>query len=153
MAAPDYVPKPTDEKPRVYESPPRRPDSWCADRPAEIDGLQPSGRQLGTPGPDQGYALKLARQFEGWLVLTPGESQDDAVAGCMAIALRHLEGQREAVVEFPPGEQPRFGAPMFKVSQVDVALVARAIASAIAAGWDPHSRGRTVEIAVDETGG
>jgi hypothetical protein len=88
MAAPDYVPKPTDEKPRVYESPPRRPDSWCADRPAEIDGLQPSGRQLGTPGPDQGYALKLARQFEGRLVLTPGESHDDAVAGCMAIALR-----------------------------------------------------------------
>jgi hypothetical protein len=71
----------------------------------------------------------------------------------MAIAVRHLEGRREAVVEFPPGEQPRFGAPMFKVSQVDVALVARAIASAIAAGWDPHSRGRTVEIAVDETGG
>jgi hypothetical protein len=88
MAAPDYVPKPTDDKPRVYVSPPRRPHSWRADRPAEIDGLQPSGRQLGTPGPDQGYALKLARQFDGKLVLTPGESPDDAVAGCMAIALR-----------------------------------------------------------------
>jgi hypothetical protein len=88
MAAPDYVPKPTDEKPRVYVSPPRRPESWRADRPAEIDGLQPSGPQLGTPGPDQGYALKLARQFDGKLVLTPGEAEDDAVAGCMAIALR-----------------------------------------------------------------
>ena len=43
MAAPDYVPKPTDEQPRVYTSPPRRPDSWRADRPAEIDGLQPAG--------------------------------------------------------------------------------------------------------------
>jgi hypothetical protein len=88
MAAPDYVPKPTDEKPRVYVSPPWRPDSWMADRPAEIDGLQPSGPQLGTPGPDQGYALKLARQFDGRLVLTPGEADEDAVAGCMAIALR-----------------------------------------------------------------
>jgi hypothetical protein len=88
MAAPDYVPKPTDEKPRVYVSPPRRLGSWRTDRPGEIDGLQPSGPQLGTPGPDQGYALKLARQFEGKLVLTPGESADDAVAGCMAIALR-----------------------------------------------------------------
>ena len=88
MAAPDYVPTPTDEKPRVYESPPRRPDSWLADRPAEIDGLQPSGAQLGTPGPDQGYALKLARQFEGKLVLVPGESAEDATAGCMAIGLR-----------------------------------------------------------------
>jgi hypothetical protein len=88
MAAPDYVPTPTDEKPRVYVSPPRRPDSWLADRPAELRGLQPSGPQLGTPGPDQGYALKLARQFEGRLVLTAGESEEDAVAGCMAIALR-----------------------------------------------------------------
>jgi len=88
MAAPDYVPKPTDDKPRVYVSPPRRPDSWRADRPGEIDGLQPSGTQLGTPGPDQGYALKLARQFEGRLVLTPGESHEDAAAGCIAIALR-----------------------------------------------------------------
>ena len=88
MAAPDYVPTPTDEKPRVYVSPPRRPDSWLADRPAELRGLQPSGPQLGTPGPDQGYALKLARQFEDRLVLTAGESEEDAVAGCMAIALR-----------------------------------------------------------------
>ncbi len=88
MAAPDYVPKPTDEKPRVYESPPRRLGSWRTDRPGEIDGLQPSGTQLGTPGPDQGYALKLARQFDGRLVLTAGESAEDAVAGCIAIALR-----------------------------------------------------------------
>lgn len=88
MAAPDYVPKPTDDKPRVYVSPPRRLGSWRTDRPAEIDGLQPSGTQLGTPGPDQGYALKLARQFEGRLVLTSGETEDDAIAGCIAIALR-----------------------------------------------------------------
>ncbi|HEY6531772.1 MAG TPA: hypothetical protein VIY72_05685 [Acidimicrobiales bacterium] len=88
MAAPDYVPKPTDEKPRVYTSPPRRPDSWLADRPAEIQGLQPEGPGLGVQGPDQGYALKLARQFEGKLVLTGGESAEDAVAGCMAIATR-----------------------------------------------------------------
>ena len=88
MAAPDYVPIPSDEKPRVYESPPRRPDSWQTDRPGEIDGLQPSGTRLGSPGPDQGYALRLARGFEGRLVLTPAESPDDAVAGCMAIAMR-----------------------------------------------------------------
>jgi hypothetical protein len=88
MAAPDYVPKPTDEKPRVYASPPRRLGSWMSDRPAEIQGLQPEGPGLGVPGPDQGYALKLARQFEGKLVLTPGEQADDAIAGCMAIATR-----------------------------------------------------------------
>ena len=88
MAAPDYVPEPADDQPRVYVSPPRRPDTWRADRPAEIDGLQPSGARLGVPGPDQGYALKLARQFQDRLVLVPGESADDAVAGCVAIAMR-----------------------------------------------------------------
>ena len=70
----------------------------------------------------------------------------------MAIAVRHMEGQREAVVEFPPGPEPRYGAPLLKPSHVDVKLVAKAIASAIAAGWDPHSRGKTVAIVVDATG-
>jgi hypothetical protein len=31
--------------------------------------------------------------------------------------------------------------------------VAKAITSAIAAGWDPLSRGKTVSIVVDATGG
>ncbi len=88
MAAPDYVPTPTDEQPRVYTSPPWRGDTWLADRPAELDGRQPVGPRLGVPGPDQGYALKLARRFEGKLVLTPGEHEDDVLSGCMAIATR-----------------------------------------------------------------
>ncbi len=70
----------------------------------------------------------------------------------MAIAARHAEGQREAVIEFPPGPQPRFGAPQLKPSQVPKDLVARAIASALAAGWEPLSRGKTINIVVDATG-
>ena len=70
----------------------------------------------------------------------------------MALALRHREGQREAVVEFPAGQQPRYGAPQLKPEQIDRALVARAIASAVAAGWEPLSRGKTVAIVVDATG-
>lgn len=88
MAHPDFVPTPTDDKARVYTSPPWRPESWMADRPAEIDGFQPEGPRLGVPGPDQGYALKLANGFRGKLVLAPGEDEDDAVAGCLAIAMR-----------------------------------------------------------------
>jgi hypothetical protein len=41
---------------------------------------------MGYPGPDQGYALKLARRFEGKLVLTPGEHEADAIAGCVEVA-------------------------------------------------------------------
>lgn len=70
----------------------------------------------------------------------------------MAIAVRHKERQREAVVEFPPGPQPRYGAPQLKAAQIAPELVARAIESAISAGWDPLSRGKTVAIVVDETG-
>jgi hypothetical protein len=71
----------------------------------------------------------------------------------MAIAARHKEGQREAVLEFPPGPRPRFGAPQLHAAQLAPELVARAIASAIVAGWEPLSRGKTVAIVVDENGG
>lgn len=88
MAAPDYVPHPKDEKPRTYSSPPWRPESWEADRPAELSGRQPLGPRLGYPGPDQGYVLKLARSFSGKLSLTEGEHEKDALAGCSAVALK-----------------------------------------------------------------
>jgi hypothetical protein len=91
------------------------------------------------------YVWRLQRQ--------PGWSGDAAEWRGMAIAVRHQEGQREAVLEFPPGPQPRYGAPLLQASRIPPGLVARAIASAIAAGWDPHSRGKTVAIVVDETGG
>ncbi len=70
----------------------------------------------------------------------------------MALAVRHREGQREAVLDFPAGPQPRFGAPLLKPSQIAPTLVAKAIASAIAAGWEPLSRGKTVAIVVVKTG-
>ncbi|THD58870.1 hypothetical protein [Phenylobacterium sp.] len=83
----------------------------------------------------------------------PGWSSDTAGWTGMAIAVRHRKGKREAVIEFPPGRQPRFGAPQLQPSQIAPGLVAKAIGSAIAAGWEPLSRGKTVAIVVDETGG
>ena len=83
----------------------------------------------------------------------PHWSSDPAERRGMGIAVRHREGQREAVLEFPPGPQPRFGSPPLKPQQIARDLVAKAIASALAAGWAPLSRGRTVTIAVDATGG
>lgn len=83
----------------------------------------------------------------------PGWSSDTASRHGMALAVRHKEAQREAVVEFPPGPEPKYGAPQLKPSQIAPELVAKAIASAIVAGWDPLSRGKTVAIVVDSTGG
>ncbi|MGZ3273051.1 MAG: hypothetical protein ACXU82_09320 [Caulobacteraceae bacterium] len=91
------------------------------------------------------YVWRLQRQ--------PQWSSDTAKWRGMAIGVRHKEGQREAVLEFPPGPQPRYGAPQLKASQIDRSLVGRAIASALAAGWEPLSRGKTIAIVVDAAGG
>jgi hypothetical protein len=65
------------------------PSVWTQSRPSELRGTgQPAGARLGSPGPDQGYALKLARGFVDRLVLVAGESPDDAIAGCTAVAMR-----------------------------------------------------------------
>jgi hypothetical protein len=90
------------------------------------------------------YLWRLHRQ--------PGWSNDGPERHGMAIAVHHQEGKREAVVEFPPGPQPRYGAPLLKPSHIAPTLVAKAIESAIAAGWEPLSRGKTVAIVVDATG-
>jgi hypothetical protein len=90
MAAPEYVPVRPGRTDKAYESPPRRPESWQARRPAEIvdDGVQPQGGDFGWQGPDQGYALKLANAHRAKLRLTGGEHADDVITGCVAIALR-----------------------------------------------------------------
>ena len=90
MAAPEYVPVPVTERPRVpWESPDHVPAAWVLDRPAEVgQGAQPTGPRLGYPGPDIGYALTLAALIRGDVVAGPGEQVDDAVSGCTAIAMR-----------------------------------------------------------------
>jgi hypothetical protein len=56
-------------------------------------------------------------------------------------------------LEFPPGPQPRFGVRQLQAAQIAPELVAKAITSAISAGWEPLSRGKAVAIVVDATGG
>jgi len=88
VAAPEYVPHQSAVRPRVYESNPWGNDSWVAGRPAEIAGRQPLGPRMGYPGPDQGFAIKLANSFGERLILTKGEHRADAQSGCIAVALK-----------------------------------------------------------------
>lgn len=88
MAAPEYVPVDKSRPLRAYESPPRRPSPWLAQRPGELHDGQPHGDRLGNQGPDQGYVLRLARRFAGQLTLTPGEHERDALAGAVTVALK-----------------------------------------------------------------
>ena len=73
MAAPKYVPTLPTDAPRTYGSPDHVPDDWRPDRPGDLGGAQPRGPRLGTQGPDQGYALRLATLLEPALRLQPGE--------------------------------------------------------------------------------
>lgn len=88
MPQPDFVPVKSSEAVRPDRELPV-PDVWVPDRPAEIKTVfQPKGARLGNPGPDQGYALKLVKQFKGRLELAPGEHEADAIAGCLPVALK-----------------------------------------------------------------
>ena len=99
------------------------------------------------------FEIKVEGEFYIWrLQRTPQWSSNPTQCHGKAIAVRHKEGQREAIIEFPAGPPPKFGAPPLKPSQIPTSLVTRAILSAIAAGWDPMSRGKPVPIVVDETG-
>lgn len=101
MAAPQYVPNTLNEQPRRgLDVPP--PDGWTADRPAELGAHQPTGPQLGRPGPDQGFGLKLARSFADKLVLGSREHADDAIAGCLGVGLARasLFGRAPVVHDF-----------------------------------------------------
>src|SRR4051794_26343457 len=87
MSAPKSAPAGLCETP-YYTSPDVVPAPWSPDRPGMIDGPQPVGPRLGTHGPDQGYALVIARRLAPELELQPGEVEDDVIQGCLAVALK-----------------------------------------------------------------
>jgi hypothetical protein len=63
------------------------PGAWTTTRPAEI--TVPTGRHgksIGTPGPDSGFALRLAKRCEHDFVLGDGESDEDVVLGTALVA-------------------------------------------------------------------
>jgi hypothetical protein len=87
VAAPSFVKSTLAQQPRKGLALPPA-DTWRAERPADLGPTQPTGPLLGTPGPDQGYALRLAHHLAPRLVLTPEEHREDAVAGCLGVALK-----------------------------------------------------------------
>ncbi|MCY3785577.1 MAG: hypothetical protein OXG47_02470 [bacterium] len=89
MAQPPYVPHAPGGAAPHYTSPPQRRGGWRAGRPGELaEGPQPAGDGFGHQGPDQGYALRLAKRFVPRLALQPGEKAADVVAGCVTVAIK-----------------------------------------------------------------
>ena len=89
MPQPDFVPMTRADEVREAERMPP-PDRWVADRPAEavVGDAPPRAKRFGTPGPDQGFGLKLARLLAPRLQLADHEHLDDAVAGCVGVGLK-----------------------------------------------------------------
>ncbi len=88
MAAPKFTPVTPTDSPRAYGSPDYVPGSWTPDRPGEIEGFQPRGDRLGAPGPDQGFAIKIANSLRPQLRVGDRENVEDAIQGCLGVALR-----------------------------------------------------------------
>ena len=89
MGQPEFVH--VSDRDRVHVSarlPP--PSAWSADRPGDVmtGGGQAAGPWLGSAGPDQGYALRLASLMRGEVVLAPGEHLDDVMAGAVEVAMK-----------------------------------------------------------------
>jgi hypothetical protein len=147
MAAPEYVPVPPTEHPRVpWVSPPHVPEAWTLDRPAEVaEGRQPQGPRLGYPGPDIGYALTLAELMRPKVRVTTGLTVDDAIRGCVGVAMRRAASYGRAPVmhdlrlaftiwgfldEVPPADLVDFRKPLFQGAAHEYE-VARAIVDRI----------------------
>ena len=122
-----------------------------ADRPGEVVGAEPpAGAGMGCQGPDQGYALKLAERFGGRLVLAAGEREDDALAGCCAVALRRasLFGRAPVVHDL------RLALELFGfLEDADAALVdwRRPLVAGAAGHHGYHVKLRLAELVPEET--
>jgi len=89
MTQPNFVPiTEIDQVRPAYRL--RTPRDWRAGRVADLHGPEtPRGRELGVPGPDQGYAFLLAHTlFEDKLELTDGITAEDALVACAEVASR-----------------------------------------------------------------
>ncbi|HVV36514.1 MAG TPA: hypothetical protein VHC63_07905 [Acidimicrobiales bacterium] len=88
MAQPEFVPVGERDEVRPAEllPPPKR---WEATRPGEtVDTRMPEGDGFGNQGPDQGYALFLAKRFADKLELVDGEHRNDVINGCLGVATK-----------------------------------------------------------------
>ena len=87
MPQPEYVPVTAGDQVRPVERLPA-PRAWRPDRPADLHGPAAVGRGMGSNGPDQGYALRLAHAFDERAELAEGDQLEDAKAGCVAVAMK-----------------------------------------------------------------
>jgi hypothetical protein len=108
MAVDPYVPtRPEDAPRRSVAIPPAA--GWRAVRPGDLDPGAGPGRKggvlFGTPGPDSGYALTLAKNFHDRMAIVPPETVHDAEMIGSQVAMRRggLFGRAPVAVDVEVG--------------------------------------------------
>ncbi|RYY43178.1 MAG: hypothetical protein EOP59_08465 [Sphingomonadales bacterium] len=99
----------------------------------------------------KGGAVQVDGIFYDWrLQREPHLSDDEGWRG-MTISLQQRDARREALVEFPPPKRLMKGLPPGRL-QLDDATISRCVRAALAAGWEPETRGKPVIFMVDAEG-
>lgn len=92
VAAPKFVPLDPVHEPRDYESAPRRMLPWFTDRPGDFAAAPEHPDRdaggVGSPGPDQGYAMKLSALLRDELQVSESEHVEDAERVVVGIGLK-----------------------------------------------------------------
>lgn len=70
----------------------------------------------------------------------------------MTVSLRQTESKRDALLEFPMPNRLLKGLPTKGRPQINDAIASRGVRAALAAGWEPESRGKTMVFTVDADG-
>ena len=86
MAAPRYVPSPAQQK-KYYESTRKVKHSSALNALLKYSNTNMNNRNK-SPGPDQGYALRLVKDFKGKIFLFEGEHWEDASEVAVLTALK-----------------------------------------------------------------
>lgn len=104
-----------------------------------------------------------AKRTENGIVLVEGEAYawrlhrepqwctTDGWRG-LVLAVTHVNGQREALVEWPMPRGASNSVPYRQRPKIDAPLLNRAVTAALDAGWEPLSRGKAVSVLVTRDG-
>jgi len=89
-------------------------------------------------------------KYEWELRREPQWSDIDGWKG-MTVALLQKDTQRGALLEFPPPKRLLKGLQRGRL-QINDAIISRGVRAALAAGWEPASRGKPMVFMVDADG-
>ena len=92
-----------------------------------------------------------AQSYDWELLREPQWCTADGWRG-MTIAIRLAGGQREAVLEFPMPKRLINGSPQRQRPKMSDAVAVNGVRAALAAGWEPTSRGKPSIYMVDANG-